>query len=262
MRKNVLLIVMLLTIGLTYSQTGERVFVEGKISVPAGDDPEGITIMNTTNNRGTVSGTDGEFRLEVGIGDVVVFSALQFQDFTVVIDKNVIDAKQLNVFVTEATTELPEVVVSPIDLTGNVEVDVNRIPGLEENLPYFSLEDIYNASLTMKPGPLTSPENAVMRDSFMRNGLNFANIFRGLFGSRDVGEELPEPLDEEMRELYDDEFFREYLGIERSQIPEFVIYAQNNGLSESLLREGNELEMVEFLINQSRRFKAESEIQE
>ena len=256
MMKKVLLLVMFLMTGLGYAQTGERIIVEGKVSVPPGDDPEGITIINTTTNRGTVSEADGEFRLEVGVGDIIVFSALQFQDFTVVIDHNVIEAKQLNVFVTEATTELPEVVVSPINLSGNVEVDVKRIPGPEGDLPYFSLEEIYNASLTMAPGPLTTPENAAMRDSFIQNGLNFANIFRAIFSPKEVGEEDREPLDEELRQLYDDEFFREHLNIDRSQINDFVYYAENHGLSEEMLREGRELELIEFLINQSRHFKA------
>lgn len=256
--KKVLLFVMLLITSLGYTQTGERTLVDGKISVPPGDDPEGITIINTTINRGTVSQAEGEFQLLVTVGDIVVFSALQFQDFTVVIDENVIEARQLNVFITEATTELPEVVVSPIDLTGNVEVDVARIPEMEANLPYFSLEEIYNASLSMKPGTQSTPENAIMRDRFIENGLTFANIFREVWPYGESGDEDPEVLDEELRQLYDDEFFREYLDIDRSRINDFVYYAEEHGLTEEMLEEGRELELVEFLVNQSRQFKAET----
>lgn len=257
MMKKVLLLVMLMISGLGIAQTGERILVDGQISVPPGDDPEGITIINTTTNRGTVSDAEGEFQLVVGIGDIIIFSALQFQDFTVIIDQNVIEARQLNVFITQATTELPEVVVSPIDLSGNVEVDVKRIPDVEANLPYISLEEIYNASLTMAPGPLTTPENAAMRDSFIENGLNFANIFREIFSTREIGGEEFEAMDEELRDLYDDEFFREFLDIERTEITQFIHYAQDHGLSEEMFEEGRELELVEFLVNQSRQYKAE-----
>ena len=235
----------------------ERVSIAGKITPPLGEDPQGISIINRTARSATISNEVGNFNIRVATGDTLDFTALQYQDFSVIIDKGVVENRQLNVFISESVTELPEVVVFPYDLSGNVEVDVKRIPDPGASLPYISLEEIYNASLTMPPGPLTTPENAAMRDSFIENGLNFANIFREIFSAREIGGEEFEPLDEELRQLYDDEFFREYLDIEKAEITNFIYYAEDHGLTEEMLREGRELELVEFLVNISRQFKAE-----
>lgn len=254
--KKLLLTVFLLVSGIGFSQTGERISVNGKIIVPLGEDPEGITVFNTATNKGTVSGENGEFILEVGAGDVVNFSALLFEKFSITIDRNVVESMQLNVFLNEAATELPEVVISSIDLSGNVQVDVNRIPDPTANIPNITREDVYDASLELKPGELTTPENAAMPDRFMQYGLNFANIFRAIVSSRETGDEDFEPLPAQIRELYDDEFFREHLNIQRSRINDFILYAEDKGLSEEMLKEGNELELIEFLIRQSKEFKA------
>lgn len=253
--KNLLLIVFLTLSVLGYSQTVERTMVNGKINVPIGDEPEGITIINTTTNRGAVSDAEGDFTIAVAIGDVIKFSALQFQEFSIIVDRNVIESRQLNVFVSESATELPEVVISSVDLSGNVRVDVNRIPDSAANIPELTPEAVYNASLELKPGELSTPENAAMPDRFMEYGLNFANIFRAIISSRETGDADFEPLPAQIRELYDDEFFREHLNIERARINDFILYAEDNGLTKKMLKEGNELELIEFLILQSKEFK-------
>lgn len=257
--KNLLLILFLSVSILGYSQTGERIMVNGKINVPIGDEPEGITIINTTTNRGAVSDAEGDFQIAVAIGDVIRFSALQFQEFSIIVDRNVIESRQLNVFVSESATELPEVVISSVDLSGNVRVDVNRIPDSAANIPELTPEAVYKASLELKPGELSTPENAAMPDRFMEYGLNFANIFRAIISSRESGDVDFEPLPAQIRELYDDEFFREHLNIERARINDFILYAEDNGLTKNMLKEGNELELIEFLILQSKEFKKERE---
>ena len=257
--KKLFLVVFLLVSSLGVSQTGDRVMVNGKISVPLGDDPEGITILNVTTNRGTVSDDNGEFELPVAVGDQIHFSALQFQEFFIMVDRNVVESGQLNVFVNEAATELPEVVVSSIDLSGNVRVDLNRIPDPQANIPQLTTEDVYNASLEFEPGEVTTPENTAIPDRFMENGLNFVNIFKAIVSSRDTGDEDYEPLPGQIRDLYDDEFFREHLDIERTKINDFILYAEDNGLTQELLKDGNELDLIEFLLNQSKKFKAENQ---
>ena len=254
--KKLLLTVFLLVSGIGFSQTGERISVNGRIIVPLGEDPEGITIYNTATNQGTVSGENGEFLLEVGEGDVIHFSALLFEEFSITVGSNVVESGQLNVFLNEAATELPEVLISSIDLSGNVRVDVNRLPDPTANIPDITREDVYDASLELQPGELTTPENAAMPDRFMQYGLNFANIFRAIVSSRETGDEDFEPLPAQIRDLYDDEFFREHLDIQRSRINDFILYAEDKGLSEEMLKEGNELELIEFLILQSKEFKA------
>ena len=81
MKKAVVLLFFLLA-GLSYSQEVQRVIVDGEITVPPGDEPEGVSIVNTTSRKATISGENGKFLLAVAAGDVITFSALQTQRFT------------------------------------------------------------------------------------------------------------------------------------------------------------------------------------
>ena len=245
------------------SQEGERLTVDGKIIVPEGDNPEGMTVFNQTSQRGTITNTQGEFRLAVALNDSISFSALQFQKFTVVIGQGVIDSGELNVFISEAITELPEVVVLPHDLSGNVNVDVARIEVVDPDLPRYSAADLERMNVDVEPDALTGPgKNQAMAASKTRliHGLNFVNIFKALVGDQKGDIQIrQQKKDEYIRQLYKDEFFRKYLNIREENINDFIFYASDSGLDAEMMQEGNELELIEFLIAKSKDYKNQVE---
>lgn len=235
----------------------DRVQINGKITPPVGESAEGISVINRTAKRATISNEQGLFRIRVKTGDTLHFSALQFQDFSVLIDDGVVQKRQLNVFISEAVTELPEVVVTPYDLSGNVEVDVRIIPVVETDLPTQSAAEINPYEYTFRPDSLVSPANAAMRESMIHSGANFANIFRNIFTSRNVTTNVGgnDDLDDQILQLYDDEFFLDQLNIERGNIHEFIYFAEDNGLSKAMLEPDNEMDLIEFLVAQSQKYK-------
>lgn len=251
--KSFIITVLLLVSGLGFAQ--ERAIIQGNITVPPGDDPEGITIYNKTTNRGTVSQDDGTFLIAVALNDTLSFSAVQFQEFSVIIDQGVIDSGKLNIVINESINQLAEVVVKPYDLSGNVAVDVKRIPIASTALPDITASEINEMERQFKPDQLSVPENAAMPDRFMKNGLNIANIFRLIF-SKENEELQSKDIDDQILLLYDDEFFKEYLNIKKENIHEFIDFAEDNGLSKAMLKEGNELDLVEFLIAESKVYKS------
>lgn len=235
----------------------QRVIVNGSIKVPVGEDPQGISVINETAMRATISNEAGLFQIPVTEGDTLTFSSLQFQDFSVIIDEGVVKSRKLNVFVSEAVTELPEVVVTPYDLSGNVNVDVKIIPTEDLDLPSKSAAELNPYDYEFPPDSLVSPSNAAMRTSFMQNGLNIANIFRNIFITRDVHADVKESqaVEEQILLLYDDEFYQEYLNIQKENIHEFIYFAEDNGLTKAMLEPKNEMQLIEFLLAQSQRFK-------
>ncbi|HSP11179.1 MAG TPA: carboxypeptidase-like regulatory domain-containing protein [Salegentibacter sp.] len=241
----------------------ERVMVNGKIIVPEGDNPEGMTVYNETSQRGTITNTSGEFRISVAENDSISFSALQFQKFTVVVDQGVIDSGELNVFISESVTELPEVVVLPHDLSGNVNVDVARIQVSDPDFPRYSAADLERMNVLTEPDSLTGPgKNEAMAASKTRliHGLNFVNIFKVLVGEKDGNNQIgQQEKDEYVRQLYSDEFFQENLYIEKENINDFIFYASDNGLTSQMMQEGNELDLIEFLIAKSKDYKNQIE---
>ena len=120
-----------------YSQDIKRLSVNGKIVVTSAD-KEGVSVYNTSANKGTVTDENGEFKIDVAINDVVEFGALQFKDFTVVINDKILLSKQMTVILVEEVNKLDEVVLLPFGLTGNLGADLENVRTYN-----VSLDDVY-----------------------------------------------------------------------------------------------------------------------
>ena len=121
----------------SFSQDVERILINGKIIVST-DDKEGVTVYNTSANKGTITDKDGYFTIKVAINDIVEFGALQFKDFKVTISENIIKSKRLTVILVEEVNKLDEVVLLPFDLTGNLNADLENVRTYN-----VSLDDVY-----------------------------------------------------------------------------------------------------------------------
>lgn len=243
----------------------DRISVDGSIQVPVEEDSGGIVIYNLTSKAATVSNAEGEFTIAVKLNDSIRVEPAGFQKFIVIIDQGVIDSEELNIYLNEVINVLPEVVVTPYDLSGNVRVDAARLPVAElpENLTSSEIQNIYFES-DAQADFLSPPRNAALAANETRlvNGLNFVNIFKELLienkesDIRDpYNNNLNERVEQKLRLMYDDAFFQENLEIEMQNINEFIYFADENGLKEEMLKEGNELKLIEFLVDQSKRYK-------
>lgn len=247
------------------AQAQERISVSGSIQVPVGDESEGIIVYNLNSEVFTLTNPEGEFSIAVKINDSLRISAAQFQEFIVVIDEGVIQSGELNIYLNEIINLLPEVVVTPYDLSGNVRVDAARLPVVElpENYTASEVRNTYFASET-GPSYLSPPKNTALGMSQTRlvNGLNFVNIFKELL-IESKKDEIKDPyserpnadIDTEIRQMYDNEFFQENLDIELEDINDFIYFADDSGLKEEMLQKGNELDLIEFLVEQSKKYK-------
>lgn len=258
--KNIFIIIFVFFCGFSIvAQTQDRVMISGTIEMPPGDDPDGISVFNVNTNRGTVTDNDGEFEIAVALNDSLRISSVQFQEFTVIIDKGIIGSGQINITVNEVVNLLPEVVVNPYDFTGNVRVDLVRLQVVElpDTLTYADVADPY---MNVR----TSPRNEAMEESDniprLVNGLNFVNLFKELLirTRKEQVQQREANIDDQVRLLISDEFFKEYLDIEEEKIPEFIFYADDMGLDEEMLKEGNELDLIDFLIQQGKKFKKQA----
>lgn len=262
MKKLLVTILFLLAGIFLQAQTGERTLVNGTIKMPEGDNTQGISVYNLNTNRGTVSNIAGKFTLSVRVNDSIRVSSMQFQEFTIIIDKGVIDSQQLNIEINEVVNLLPEVIVSPYDLTGNVKVDISRmsVPGVPDTLTAANSMGLYFEA-DAAPDLQSMPRNQALAMSQTRlvNGINFVNLFKEILitNKRDQIQRPEADINMDVRALFNDQFFKENFEIELQNINEFIYYADHNGLDEEMLKEGNELDLIEFLLVQSKKFKKE-----
>jgi len=222
------------------AQISDRVYIAGEIIVPANGEVSQIEIINKNTNKGTVTNQYGQFGISVKLGDRLRFEAIQYQNFTVVIDENIVKKKKLTIKINDEVNTLDEVIVSPYDLEGNIEVDARKVNATYFKAPGDGSKSILNDYDGTQPNIRTQTINESLNteQQFIRNGLNVANIFRTILASKEltVDHKLPENVDVMVRKIYKDSFFKENLNIDKDKINQFIFYVEDKGLSKVMLK--------------------------
>lgn len=267
--QKLLLFILLFSPFSVFSQQIERVMVAGSITAPPGEDLGAISIYNVSSQKGTITNEIGEFNLEVGVNDRVLFSALQFQKFTVIVDEGIVDSKVMKIYVNPAIFQLDEVIVRPHDLTGNIVVDAARI-NTSDPLPAFNLswEDL-EYGFEFSDDKSSGVENSALdKTSKMAtehigtiNLLGFVNLLgETLFRNRDRSQKKSS-LEQMQRgdasfvalnQRFPKTYFTELLLIPEKRIENFIYFIIENGFTAELLKENNELKLMDFLEKQSK----------
>lgn len=255
--KNLFLSCVLLLTGICVAQTSGRIDVQGEIVVPPGFEAEGITIYNQNANRGAVSGEGGAFQLPVKEGDSLLFSAIQFQQLLVVVDREVAQSGKLVVQISEGLNELPEIIIRPHNLSGVISEDVKKIDVVEVNSSAINYDAVKN--LNFAPDSQTVPANAALGQTMAPASVDLLPILEfviGLFPKRSKAKEEEKVnydfVDRELRRRYPDEFFKTNLSLEPEEINDFILFAEENGLTSTLMQKEKEMDLLQFLIEQSK----------
>lgn len=260
--KKVIIFFVLVGISLTaYTQEDrETVEIAGKINVSAEGNPSKINVYNLTSKDYTSTDQYGKFRIEVAEEDELVFSSAEYQQFTVIITEGVIKEKVLTIDLKgedvkdESTIELDEVVVKP-DLSGDVEIDVSTLK-TNRNMPTEIDVDeaIYGYEYEFRNDRFSTVDHEAVDKGYLKDGINFVNIFKSIFKNRKDEKASDENLDKGVRKLYNDEFFKRYLDIKEEEINDFIFFMEDRGLTVEDLIKYNDLEVIEYLIKESKAF--------
>ncbi|QDO92711.1 hypothetical protein FNB79_01515 [Formosa sediminum] len=260
MKQKLFLLFVLFSIGALTAQTTERIQVSGRVVVVDTDDVEGVTVYNTSTNKGTVTNKEGEFSIEVGLLDQLEISSLQFEDIHVKIDKSVIHSKQLTVFLVTHVNRLNEVVIFPFGLTGVLHEDLNKIKTFRPDLEgiNFGIGDI---SAYVFPDDFHSAADmSILKQGEYYNGLDMVKItntfLKPLFKKKDnKTDKILKETDKNLglRGVYSLTFISENFGIPTSQIDDFVSYVDLH-IDPKLLQEGQEIQLLEYLSTASEEF--------
>ena len=249
------------------AQSQERVEITGTVIVPAGYSPGSIHVYNKSTGKGSVSDSGGNFEIEVTEGDSIYFSALQFKEQLVVVDAEVEKRGRLVVEILVGVNELPEVVIRPHDLSGDLVIDAGNIETQELILPTMSAISINDYDWEWRPDNQTGVVNAAMPSSTgMKNGANLNALFGEaislLLPPKKVKRSAPSQrnmiglikLEREIRSRYDETFFLDVLKIPLEKISAFIEFIDSKGFSAKLLEKEQELELIELMILRSAEF--------
>jgi len=245
MKKIILLLVFIsAAFSQTYGQTEERNLLRGKVMY-RNSNVQNENVINVTTEKGVVTNANGEFEINVKLGDELVFTAVNYQIKRVRITQEILDNNRLVVEVNEKVTELDEVVVTPENEEAFIKLKNEEFKKYEYGIDETSRVENIALSQTERG---------------MQNGINFVNIFKaikkGLKG--EDGEEVEQKqlkVSDVLRQVYDDQFFVKDLSIPQDKINDFLFYCDTRLPEQSLLKKTNEFQLIDFLVNESKEFR-------
>jgi CarboxypepD_reg-like domain len=246
---------------LIQAQETKRVEVIGRIIVK-NPDVEGVTVYNTSSNRGTITDEEGRFKIKVALNDRIEISALQFKDFKITIDSEIIKSKALTVFLIEEVNKLPEIILLPYGLSGDLPTDIANTNTVNPDLDalYFGLDNLDKIDFTADY--LSGIRNTAMNDNTLYYSADAIKIigllFKPIFNSKSKKNKNLDnkATEKEITKKYSNEYLMERLNIPKTQIVEFVYYVEDSGLDKELLKNGRELEFLDYLIKRSKEFQS------
>lgn len=259
MKKYVLITVLLLSLTTLFSQSIERIEVDGSVIVKS-EDLEGVTIYNTSSNKGTITDVGGKFKIKVALNDEIEISALQFSSAKITITKEIVEAKELRVFLAERINNLDEVIVLQNDLTGILESDVDNVKLVEYvDFGFGSFND-YDMSADYKSRVV----NSAIRQPHLYQ-MNFSEIAKLIAPSlfevksrevkRDVTKQkLSKLYGTKLAEAFTHSYFTINYNIPEEKVNNFITFVEKNGFNIELLQEKNELRLIEHLQEKSKQY--------
>ncbi len=237
-----------------HANAQDRQLLRGNIITDSTDSSRGINIINLSSEKGTSSLENGYFELSARAGDSIYFSSVQFENKTIVIkaeDFQIGFAVKLN----EKYTELDEVQIDDIKLSGVLNGDIDRVPK--------SVYDKYGFSY---PTKLTPIEERKLRFASGSGGVDVVSmIVYSLNGQKKMFKKVVENshLAGQVYEAYaflPEEYFTENLQLPENEIINFLYYCMGFPGFKTLVSNEEKLKFMEFLNDKIEGFKELREI--
>lgn len=236
MKKKVLFLFLLFQFG--YTQ--DRQLIQGKV-IYRNINVVAANVINNTSQSTTITDDLGEFQIYAKEGDEIIFSSVQYIIRTVRITDEIIKNKRLTIQINERIRELDEVVITPDNTEKFLDLKEEEFKGFD-----------YVADKS------TKVENPLTETRQLKYGLDFVNIFRLLktiVDSKSEEEKQNLIASEVIPYLFDDDFFIESLLLSSSQINDFLNYIDTKPNAVDILLEKNQFLLIDFLLNESIRYK-------
>ncbi|HEY5689082.1 MAG TPA: carboxypeptidase-like regulatory domain-containing protein [Yeosuana sp.] len=251
-----------------YGQVNQRIDIKG-IVLSENQDVEGVTIFNTSSNRGAVTNEKGEFNIEVSLYDRIEVSALQFSPISLIINEEVINSKSIKIYLVEQVNQLDAVLLSN-GLKGNIAVDIDNVkmvPGIELNMGNMNAAFEYNDDKAFNNQVVANSLNATINKGQFYNGVDFVGLATSVYSL------LVKPKNKKIKEkelslnenqkVITDVFSHEYLSknfnIPLAKVPSFIDFLESNEISTELFKTENELQLIDYIMLQSKLYLKEND---
>ncbi len=216
-------------------------------------------IYNSNTFKGTVSNKNGEFSILVQLNDVLVISAMPFNERKITITENILNSNNLKVMMSEYVNELDEVIVKSHNLTGSLVNDVKLVPK-DANLSYKVHIDVKNIDFNAIPdtgsgadrGHHESANNLPTGGNVLGLIVLLADIAFPKKYVRKKPRTYTKNTPDEIRIELRDDFFIKELKVPKIHIDDFLDEYCNTKAFIDLYEENKIIECIQFLIEKNK----------
>ena len=201
-----------------------------------------VHVINLNKVVGVITDKTGNFEIDADVNDTLYFSYLGFKSIKIRVTNDLIKFKNSKIRLTELAYALEEVIVSPYQLTGYLEIDAKNVPiskSYRYSIPGLPSRG-YEAG-SKNPGAISKVFGAIF------NPLDF---LYNLFGKKPKQFRKLKLMKEDfrIRELLSSKFDREtlveLLQVEKIDLDEIL---RNCSYSESFILSANDLQILEAI---------------
>ena len=221
----------------------KRVILRGKLMY-RNSNVIAANVINNTNQNNTITDTNGEFEILAGVGDEIIFSSVEFKIRTVKITEEIMKKNRLVVEVNERVNFLDEVVISP-----------------DNTDKFLDLKEEEFKKVDYTDDKSTAVENEIIRQNQLYRGINIVNVAKLLakvLRDGKMEEEIKLTPSKALPLVFDKNFFVSDLGLKNFEIIGFLELMDKKQEIRSLLKKNKEFELIEYLFNESKKFKNSS----
>jgi len=249
MKNNVMLLFLTFTIYKVSCQD-KRVLLKG-IIVSDSVSVENIHIINKTTKKATTSDIKGRFRILVKENDTLVFSAVQFENKLIKIQKNHVNNLNITILMKSGINKLTEVKIKKTkNIAGNLglpNADKNPLNKIESRLNYHSKASIPRVLLGI----------------LLREKGSINDIYYITSGKREKDRKLTKLIEsdnfkayqsnqiERIRKQLKDTFFIKTLKIPKIEIDYFIKYCNSKHAVIELFSKSKDLAIIDIFIKES-----------
>jgi len=220
-----------------------------------------INIINVTKGIGTINDRAGFFQIKATKGDTIIFSSVQHQQKAHIVTKQDLKKADLFIQLEVKVNELDEVTISQYNLSGEVKEDLKSIKTYEDKLPMFNAKMLDETPFVHEKGAATVRNTTVdhRKNATAFNFIAAGRMVASLFKKKDT-RKPKEIRISEVSDFYNSDFLIDELKIPETEVYNFLDYINLQSETNEILKSGNKLIILEYLINQSKLFNSNNSL--
>ncbi len=218
-----------------------------------------IHIINLNSNKGTISDTNGRFKIDVMVNDILFISHLEYKSTKITVKQIDLEKGQLKIYIETFTNYLETVELKNHNLSGNLQEDTNSVD-IDTIIKKYALQRNFMklAAMPSKKSRQVNFEKPILNNvdpTYIGGG----GVSLGGIPIRDKENELRRELQfkksvpDELIQDFGEKYFIEELYIPKEEIYLFISYCESEEIFK-LYKNNEILKILTIFTQESKRY--------